>query len=315
MQVGSLAHACLAPGLHGKVLASFSNAIYLLTDDAELFWIVAEDVPMHRRGLKISSPPSGPEAGSPFHVEDHRLLIDPGFAYDMDTALQWHPPQISRRKLIDIIEIPSRIEALFSSFDLSPARGFGHFIPDILRLAQNEPIHPEPTSADPILALARPLVLDTARTCLEHQPSRILQNANVLIGLGSGLTPSGDDFLGSLLFCMKTLQEPYPELNLLESPPTLEPYRERTHPISFILMQDMVNGHTIAPLHQLVNGILTGKSSENVGESITELMRVGHSTGWDMLAGLLTGLLTTFHNPSLLRSARNYGTDGNIARN
>ena len=220
--MGTLANECLAPGQRGKVLAAFSNAIYLLTDEGELFWIVSKYTPMHRRALKISAPLSGPQAGSPFNVTDHRLTIDPGLIFNKGNASLWSAPQISREETVEITEIPARVRTLFSNLDISQAKGFGNFIPDILRLMQNERTNPKPESTEPILAFARPMVLDLAYACLDHQPSRISHNTDALIGLGAGLTPSGDDFLGGLSFCLHTLQNIYPEFSFID-PFLLEP--------------------------------------------------------------------------------------------
>ena len=185
-----MARACLHSGQRGKVLAALSNAIYLLTDTNELFWIVPDNAPRHRRSLKISSPLSGPKAGSPFNVEDHRLTIDPGFFYDMDKASLWHAPQISRKNTAEITD---------------------HAI-------------------------------------------------------------------------------------------SLEPYRTRTHLISFTLLKDLASGYAIAPLHRILNRLLSGESLESIYPSVSQLTQVGHSTGWDWLAGLLTGLLITYRSNYLTSS-------------
>ena len=302
--MGTSAHACLTPGRSGKVLAAFSKVIYLLTNDSELFWIVSDDSPMHRRALKVSSPLSGPKAGSPFHVQDQRLTIDPGFAFDMEHALLWREPQTSCNNLVEMTEIPARVQTLFSSLDLSQAKGFGNFIPEILRLAQNEPTFLQSESSDPILVFTRPFVLEIARACLEKQPSQMLQIADALIGLGAGLTPSGDDFMGGLLFAMKNLQSAYPDSNFIDHAIPIEIYGSRTHLISFTLLQDLANGHAIAPLHQIINGLLSKESLESIYPSVSQLTQVGHSTGWDMLTGLLTGLLSAYRSNYLISSFR-----------
>lgn len=294
----------LAPGQRGKVLAAFSNAIYLLADDSELFWIVSENAPMHRRALKISTPLSGPQAGSLFHVQDQRLMVDPGFAYDMEHALQWRAPSIDQNNTVDISDISTRIQTLLSSLDLSQAEGFGNFIPDILRLSKNESTYPKFESTDPVLICAHPLVLSMARVCLKNQPSRIFQIANALIGLGAGLTPSGDDFLGGLLFAMKNLQSAYPDSDFINHTIPIEIYRSRTHLISFTLLQDLANGYAIEPLHRLINGLLGGKSPERIYPSVSQLVQVGHSTGWDLLTGLLTGSLIAYRGNYLISSFR-----------
>lgn len=291
--VGSLARASLTPGERGKVLAAVSNAIYLLTEKGELFWIASGDAPMHRRALRVSSSLSGARAGSPFQVEDHRLTIDTGVACDMHHALIWEAPQTNRENLVEITDLPTRVHNIFSGLDLSGANGFGNFIPDILRLSQSTPTRPAPESADPILAFARPLVLEAASACLENRPSRIQRKAGALIGLGAGLTPSGDDFAGGLLFCIRTLQDVYDNTDSFEHLFSLEPYRAQTHLISFTLLQDLAAGHALSPLHLLINGILNKEPFEFVQRHFSRLTRVGHSTGWDLLAGLVTGLLIT----------------------
>lgn len=306
--MGTLAHTCLAPGQRGKVLAAFSNAIYLLSDGAELFWIVSGNAPMHRRALKIFPPLSGPQAGSPFYIEDQRLMIDPGFAFDMNNALLWHAPQADRKNTIEIAGIRERVQALFSNLDLSQARGFGCFLRDILPLSQIASSCLPPESADPILAFAQPVVLGMARACLENHRSQITQNADALIGLGAGLTPSGDDFLGGMLFCIKSLRTVFPNSNFFDPEISVKNLGLRTHLISFTLLKDLAGGHAIAPLHHIINGVLSGESPERIYPFVSQLTQIGHSTGWDLLTGFFTGLLTIHRNSDsafLFRTTRN----------
>jgi hypothetical protein len=295
-QLGALARACLTPGQRGKVLAAFSQAIYLLTDAGELFWLAAADAPMHQRCAQTSPPLGRPSAGSPFHAEDQRLTIDPGFIFDVDHASPWSAPRLDPQRVLEITELPARLDALFSKLDLAQAKGFGDFIPPILSLAQNESIDPGPAFTDPILRFAQPFVLDMARACLDRQPSRISKNAAALVGLGAGLTPSGDDFLGGWLFAVKNLQAAYPNLNLSDHSISVDAYHSRTHVISFTLLKDLAGGQAIAPLHHIINNLLTGEPLESIHPHFSQLTHIGHSTGWDLLAGLLTGMLSAYRS-------------------
>ncbi|HXF85349.1 MAG TPA: DUF2877 domain-containing protein [Anaerolineales bacterium] len=290
--IGAWAHVNLSVPQSGKILATFSNTIYLLTDDAELFWIVSDNQSMHRRALKTPALPAGPQSGSPFQTANHRLTIDPDIFLDFGTASIWHEPQINPQNTIEITKIPTRLQTLFSALDLSQAKGFGKVIPALLRFLQNNPTDLPSPSHDLILARARPFILNIAHACLTNQPSHISQNFDALIGLGNGLTPSGDDFLGGVLFALKILHTAYPN-QCTAYAINLEPYRARTHPISFALLQDHANGHAIEPLHDILNGILSKTPPHNIDSLIAQLTRIGHSTGWDLLAGLLTGLLST----------------------
>jgi hypothetical protein len=67
----------------------------------------------------------------------------------------------------------------------------------------------------------------------------------------------------------------------------------RTNRISAVLLEDLAKGHAIGPLHQLINHFLMGDSLDRIHFSVAQLARVGHSTGWDLLAGLVAGLLAT----------------------
>ncbi|MBM3126449.1 MAG: DUF2877 domain-containing protein [Chloroflexi bacterium] len=290
-QLGTTARECLTDGQRGGVLAVFSKVIYLLTEADELFWITTGDALMHRRCAKISAPLPGLVAGSRFHVQNHRLTVDPDFIFDFDSASAWNAPRPTH--FLDSSALPDRILSFFSHLDLSQAKGFGTFIPSILSLAKNETLNSFSESFDPILRAAQPLVMDMSRACLEHQPMQIPSIAEKLIGLGAGLTPSGDDLLGGFLFAIHHLEASYPDLNLTDYKLQVESNRSKTPLISFTLLKDHAGGHAIEPLHHILNGILSSESFESISPPVLQLTEIGHSTGWDLLTGLLTGLLIT----------------------
>jgi hypothetical protein len=290
-QLGSIAYVCLLPGQRGKVLAAFSKAIYFQTDSGELFWMATTEAPLHRRCAQAASHLPELTAGLPFTVQDHHLVVDSAFTFDIPDALPWHTPRPNQ--ILPLISLASRIQTFFSTIDYSHATGFGYFIPHILSL--NLSTTPLPDAADPVLHFAQPLVLDMARACLEHDHSRIHSIANSLIGLGTGLTPSGDDFLGGMLFALKILRSAYPD-QFTDYAFPIESYRLRTHLISFTLLDDLAEGHALAPLHSIINGLLSGKSLESIYPFVSQLTRVGHSTGWELFSGLLVGLLATYQS-------------------
>jgi hypothetical protein len=293
IQLGKIARDCLLPGRRGKVLAVFSKAIYFLTEANELFWVAANDSPMHRRCAQTSSPLPGPLAGSLFRVEDHHLTIDPDFVFDIDNASLWSAPRLDSRHVSRITEFSARIRSFYASLDLSQVKGFGNFIPPVLSLVRNKSIETSSKYTDPILQFSQPFVLDMARAFLKNQPFRISRIADKLIGLGTGLTPSGDDFLGGLLFAINQLQAAYPNSDFTSYTIPIEGYVSWTHSISFTLLNDHANGHALAPLHIIINGLLGGESLESIHPFVSQLTQIGHSTGWDLLTGLLTGLLVT----------------------
>jgi hypothetical protein len=288
-QAGSFARSCLTAGQHGQVLAAFSKAIYLQAEAGELFWLSTQDAPMHRRCARVSGELPAPSAGSRYQVHGHGLKIDKDIALELDGTIPWDEP--GRVPAMDISSLDLHVQEFFATLNTSQARGFGTFIPQLLSLSKGKPVDLGPNSKDPVLAHARPLVMDLAQACLEDHQSDVLKCSRRLAGLGSGLTPSGDDFLGGMAFVNKILKVNYPELDLLDFISEVDYYQPLTHPISFILLSDLVSGHAIAPLHQMMNGLLCGKSIEDLHLYFSQLTFIGHSTGWDLLAGFLAGLL------------------------
>jgi len=163
-------------------------------------------------------------------------------------------------------------------------------------LFQNQPIsrtYPRPEGAP---KYAQPIIREIAALCLAHDLRPMLEFAEELVGLGEGLTPSGDDFIGGLLFCLHSIQHNYGLLQVDEYPdidPFLRKSESQTNLISFSLLKDHATGHGSESLHNLINDLLTGQPVEVISRSIMSLVQIGHSTGWDLLAGVLTGLLVT----------------------
>jgi Protein of unknown function (DUF2877) len=290
-QAGTIARACLAPGQRGRVLAAFSQAIYLQSEMGELFWITTEEAPLHRRCAQISSSRPKLSAGSQYHMDGHDLIVDRAVVGNIEQVIEWHKPLMDQ--VVNPAALYSWTHTLFTYLDYSHARGFGTFIPSILSLGRGNPESFASEPDNPVLKYAKPYVMDMASACLGGHAAPISQFANSLIGLGEGLTPSGDDLLGGMFFTLRLLHQHYPDLRLPDFTCTINQYLTRTHFISYTLLQDLTHGHAIAPLHHIANGLLCGRSIDELYPYISQLSRVGHSTGWDLLTGLLVGLLAT----------------------
>ena len=294
-QIGKTALRLLAPGACGRVLAGFSRAAYLVTEQAEIFWLASENAPMHLRGLRIAGPFPKLAAGEKFFIAGRCIRIAPDFQVDFGDASAWAASTISAETALEIEKIPLRVKRFFlNRFDLSQASGFGRLIPKILSLSASQP--DDETEIDPVLAFAWLGIHEIAKACLLRDMPGLLKEADALVGLGEGLTPSGDDFLGGLLFCVNCIQRIYPgfiDLDSSEQELFVESARKRTHLISFTLLKDMTDGQAVEPLHELIHSILSDRPPERVRPASC-LTQIGHSTGWDLLTGALTGLLLTF---------------------
>jgi hypothetical protein len=76
----------------------------------------------------------------------------------------------------------------------------------------------------------------------------------------------------------------------------IEKLRPLTNTISFIILKDHAAGHGTHTLHAFVNSILRAQSPDAICATASALIQLGHSTGWDVLTGVLTGMLLTFRH-------------------
>jgi hypothetical protein len=109
---------------------------------------------------------------------------------------------------------------------------------------------------------------------------------NRLIGLGPGLTPSGDDFLGGMMVAMGALDRRDLSSALFASLDL-----SRTNRISIAHLKAAHEGAAAAPLHHALNGVLSGPI-ETLPALLAGLHLMGHSSGWDAFAGCCVVLRT-----------------------
>jgi len=105
-----------------------------------------------------------------------------------------------------------------------------------------------------------------------------------LIGLGPGLTPSGDDFLAGVLAALRGLgrREQAGALWGLTEPLALE----RTHPISVSHLRAAAQGGLCESLHGVLRALLGSRD----WPALDCWPDLGHSSPWDALAGVATAL-------------------------
>ena len=65
----------------------------------------------------------------------------------------------------------------------------------------------------------------------------------------------------------------------------------QTHPISHAILRDHAFGHGPEPLHDVVASLLKGQDLGCTIEGAKRLIAIGDTSGWDILAGMLTGML------------------------
>jgi hypothetical protein len=120
---------------------------------------------------------------------------------------------------------------------------------------------------------------------LRHGAS-IVEEARGLIGLGPGLTPSGDDFLVGALATLEALGEDDAHAALARAITAALP--GATSALSACFLRAAAGRHIGEHLHRMVSSVIAG----DVDGAGAAAASIGHSSGWDMLAGITSTLQT-----------------------
>jgi hypothetical protein len=109
----------------------------------------------------------------------------------------------------------------------------------------------------------------------------LADEAAMLVGLGPGLTPSGDDFLGGVMLALHHVHRATQARGLWR---WLEPRLGRTTPISGAHLAAAAAGEG----HEALHGALLHLFQREPGwpGALDRLDAIGHCSGWDALAGL-----------------------------
>jgi len=258
--IGCTARAALeASGGAARVLAPLSASVYLAAGDA-LVWLGPAEAVLHPRAILTDAP---------VRAAQDRLALD------WTGARCWAPeptPPAARATLA------TGCRALLAALpSLGPVAGLGAL------LAGAAPGFPLERAAPRARALARACAADDAEGAVDA--------ATALLGLGPGLTPSGDDYVGGAFFARTLVAGADARARwACAAAAVRERARSRTHPISAALLGDLLDGRGWAPLHDLARALARGAPPATALAAAQGLVRLGHSSGWDLLAGLLGGI-------------------------
>jgi len=175
----------------------------------------------------------------------------------LSVASRWTPPALPPNPLIDIGALE------YAARDRVPREGFGGLIVGAHNSLSS---HAQPA----LEALERWLI-----------GNALDDEAQMLIGLGPGLTPSGDDYLGGLLIALNALER-RPQARALWR--WLEPRLKRTSAISAAHVAAAAEGEGHEALHACLEALAS--RSADWTQTLDRVANVGHVSGWDALAGI-----------------------------
>jgi len=205
---------------------------------------------------------------------------DVPFAVDLTGARPWSPLLPAGGALQ-----PLESTTVVLAGVLAEAPRHGGFRPLLAHLAgpTEEPLAPVCLTAQPIIAA----VLDALRM---DRLGPALEASKALIGLGDGLTPSGDDFLVGLCAALHAtdhrLAWPFAAACGAHA-------RGRTTRVAEMFLECAARGAYAARVHELMAALRAHVPGDCLARAITATLGWGGTSGADCLLGALSGTVVT----------------------
>lgn len=160
---------------------------------------------------------------------------------------------------------------------------------------------PAPSAPSAFGAAAAALLAERVRAledALRHsEPSAITETATRLLGLGEGLTPSGDDVLTGLAF-VSAQHGTRLHGALASLAAALDDGESRTTLLSIVTVRHALQARAPQGLHDLIQAIRDG-DGVRIDAAALRVAGIGHTSGTDILTGVRLALRTE----AALRSA------------
>lgn len=273
----------------GEILLATSKGIYiqlngqvlLLTSQAYGTVPIGIGIPNFQRTMS----PLHPEPGQPVRYFDSQLEF-PGGVLKLDLQIQPSSPP-SVELLPQYIE-----ECAVLLWNAKKSKGISGLSGPLL--LQNE----APVSEMNIFSQKACLQLSELIQALQSEQD-VSSSVNKLMGLGVGLTPSGDDVLLGMLYCLLRAAPHWRSTELLRSAVhKLAP--TATHPISAAYLVAVAEGTAYCRLDDMLR-MLSGQ----LPLDILPVLEIGSSSGSEMLLGILIAAQIITNRRSSLCSTSN----------
>jgi len=276
--IGAKARSVLKAGAVGKITATFEHSCYL---EAGGDWICLAAGGTGRSPITLTCQqfgndwPSGQlREGLPVRVDRDGLRLGANIRFVTADAVTWRPappPDWTVASFVDGLNLLRE-----HASGMLPQEGLAAFLLDD---APNLVGAPVPREA---VAAALPIAL--LRDWLAQSSGPADQGITGLVGLGPGLTPSGDDLLGGAMIALHLLGCPERAAELYR---TIRPaLANGTNAVSRALFAAAAEGMGGESLHAALSAVLSADRAV-MTERLQAIDRIGHSSGWDALTGAI----------------------------
>jgi hypothetical protein len=293
LTAGAAALRGLAPARSLRVLAVFQRTFYCEGHERALVCVGPAGIGAGPLNAIVSLPEGlewpalGLSPGAPASSDGRTLRVNGRLCFDLGWACPWRPAPLIHP--VGAPRLAAGLAALGVALGARPRlEGLGPLITPLAAPAADLP--DDLPDASLLVRAAwrgiRPLAGWLTRVL--HDPAGQAPpppaETQGLIGLGPGLTPSGDDCLGGALIALHALGARAAADRLGRW--VLSRAGDRTHRISRGHLACAVGGEGAAALHETL-AALCAPGAPDLDRCLDALGRIGHSSGYDALTGVV----------------------------
>ena len=284
VQLGASADRALGRPRKGQIAAVFDRSVYCLMD-GDYICVGVDSLGMCPLNVVTSVPEGsawssfGFYTGMPVEVDWEFMRIGNDFSLKLNGAPVWRPLLPAD---LDYEKVENGLAALGEeAAGRIPMDGLGRLM---------DPVFSGNSFADNYLvcaANALKVLQGWLKMALRDPLGNLDPDVHAwqdLLGLGPGLTPSGDDLTGGMMLALHRLGH----MSVLRSlsnavVPMLD---VRTNPISAAHLKAAMEGMGSEAVHRAMDSILANDRA-GLPAALGRIEKVGHTSGWDALAGVV----------------------------
>ncbi len=285
--MGHIISKALNGPLNGRVIAVFNSSVYLEAERL-LFCLGTRDMSPGPLNIVTTAPPATDWQKSSIHkympaiVSKENIHIGGKYLFQLSKSSEWSPDQI--RQPISMVMLEQGLLA----FKAKAAKALQD--PGLWQLIYHGRV---PGRFDHVCRVAKPKIseakrwFDQALADRKRAEELNVEWAKKLVGLGHGLTPSGDDFIGGAMIALHAIGKS--DISYLLWSKLRSYVGASTSTISFAHLRAASDGMGSEGIHKAISTIATG--DVNALEGLIEgISSIGHTSGWDIMSGSITVL-------------------------
>lgn len=295
VSLGAMALDSLFRSTEWQVIAAYRRSLYCRDNQGNVICIGQNEIGQGPFTLLCSAASDWPGevllVSSRLRVRKKHLLMEgSGVIFDMHGASVWrkslHTVRGAENHLISDIK-----RLAVKTACAAPAESLGVLASDIFPVNLQRPR----SQAGPLIETLHQRFLAVINEVRQHPlllpegglDTSIAEGLKPLMGLGPGLTPSGDDFLAGIVMGLFKTGHHHEAAMLAHY--FCQEACDRVTDIGLAFYRALAEGLVAEPYHRFLAALGTG-NSRTLDPLMKQVSNVGGTSGWDTIAGILFGI-------------------------